>query len=113
MTAYFIRICIHSVCQRNTIGNTYCCILFSDLYSMAEELITNVGQEEHVAYDNNCNLRKTDISVEEDSDVSLREILDTAFTSTVDHQDNVAFERCEYDIYPSLDIYRHLPCIFN
>lgn len=71
------------------------CVCFVDLYSMAEEFITNVGQEEHVAYDNNCNLRKIDINVEEDSDVSLREILDTAFTSSVDEQDNVAFERCK------------------
>lgn len=62
---------------------------------MAEKLITNVGQEEHVAFDNSCNLRKAHISVEKDSDVSLREILNTAFTSTVDHQDNVAFERSE------------------
>lgn len=62
---------------------------------MAEKLVTNVGQEEHVAFDNNCNLRKNHISVEEDSDVSLREILNTAFTSTVDRQDNVAFESCK------------------
>lgn len=65
---------------------------------MAEELTTDV-QQEHVAFENNCNLRKSNISLEEDSDVSLRGILDTAFTSTVDSQDNGAFERCRYFLY--------------
>jgi len=61
---------------------------------MAEELVTNV-QDDHVTFEHNCNLRK-DISLEDDSDVSLRGILDTAFTSTVDSQDNGVFERSEY-----------------
>lgn len=64
---------------------------------MAEELTTDV-QQDHVAFENNCNLRKSNISLEEDSDVSLRGILDTAFTSTVDSQDNGAFERCRYSL---------------
>lgn len=62
---------------------------------MAEELTTDV-QQEHVAYKNNCDLRKSEITIEEDSDVSLRGLLDTAFTSTVDNQDNGAFERSKY-----------------
>ena len=59
---------------------------------MAEELVTNV-QDDHVTFEHNCNLRKDDIILEDDSDVSLRGILDTAFTSTVDSQDNGVFER--------------------
>lgn len=59
---------------------------------MAEELTSDVVQEERATFDNNCNLTKSDITIDEDPDVSLRGILDTAFTSTVDSQDNGVFE---------------------
>lgn len=73
---------------------------------MAEELVTNV-QDDHVTFEHNCNLRKDDISLEDDSDVSLRGILDTAFTSTVDSQDNGVFERSNFtQIQNFLDIFK-------
>lgn len=59
---------------------------------MAEELTSDVVQEERATFDSNCNITKSDITIDEDPDVSLRGILDTAFTSTVDSQDNGVFE---------------------
>lgn len=80
------------------IFKTFMIHVYTDPYPMAEELTSDVVQEERATFDNNCNITKSDITIDEDPDVSLRGILDTAFTSTVDSQDNGVFESSEFII---------------
>ena len=69
-------------------------------------------QEERATFDSNCNITKSDITIDEDPDVSLRGILDTAFTSTVDSQDNGVFESSKleasfFSLFRIRQFYRH------